>query len=65
MASKCTIQFDNNPFGIYYAGQVVTGTAELITTRPKTIRCKYSLFIPLLTSLPLTINKIYFYFILI
>uniref|UniRef100_T1PDC6 Arrestin (Or S-antigen) n=1 Tax=Musca domestica TaxID=7370 RepID=T1PDC6_MUSDO len=37
-SSKCTITFDNNPFGVYYAGQVVSGTAELVTTRPKTIR---------------------------
>ncbi|XP_075145422.1 arrestin domain-containing protein 3 [Haematobia irritans] len=37
-SSKCIITFDNNPFGVYYAGQVVSGTAELVTTRPKTIR---------------------------
>lgn len=42
MASKCTIIFDNNPLGVYYAGQTVSGVAELITTRPKTIRCGYN-----------------------
>ncbi|XP_039971137.1 arrestin domain-containing protein 3 [Bactrocera tryoni] len=41
MASKCTITFDNNPMGVYYAGQTVSGVAELITTRPKTIRSIY------------------------
>uniref|UniRef100_A0A1B0FBG2 Arrestin C-terminal-like domain-containing protein n=1 Tax=Glossina morsitans morsitans TaxID=37546 RepID=A0A1B0FBG2_GLOMM len=38
MSSKCTILFDNNPFGVYYAGQEVSGKVELITTRPKTVR---------------------------
>ncbi|XP_055856702.1 arrestin domain-containing protein 3 [Episyrphus balteatus] len=41
MASKCTIQFDNNPLGVYYAGQTISGVAELITARPKTIRSIY------------------------
>ncbi|XP_055906146.1 arrestin domain-containing protein 3 [Eupeodes corollae] len=41
MTSKCTIQFDNNPLGVYYAGQTISGVAELITTRPKTIRSIY------------------------
>lgn len=39
-SSECKITFDNNPFGVYYAGQIVSGVAELITNRPKTIRCK-------------------------
>ncbi|XP_030374566.1 arrestin domain-containing protein 3 [Scaptodrosophila lebanonensis] len=38
MSSKVTFAFDNNPLGVYYAGQVISGTAELITERPKTIR---------------------------
>lgn len=41
MTSKCNIQFDNNPLGVYYAGQTISGVAELITTRPKTIRSIY------------------------
>nr|XP_014098956.2 arrestin domain-containing protein 3 [Bactrocera oleae]XP_036233969.1 arrestin domain-containing protein 3 [Bactrocera oleae] len=41
MASKCIITFDNNPMGVYYAGQTVSGVAELTTTRPKTIRSIY------------------------
>lgn len=39
MSSKVNFSFDSI-LGVYYAGQVVSGTAELITERPKTIRCK-------------------------
>lgn len=39
MSSKVNFSFDN-VMGVYYAGQVVSGTAELITERSKTIRCK-------------------------
>ncbi|XP_053968993.1 arrestin domain-containing protein 1 [Anastrepha ludens] len=41
MSSKCTITFDNNPLGVYYAGQVVSGVAELTTKRTKIIRSIY------------------------
>ncbi|XP_032593257.1 arrestin domain-containing protein 2 isoform X2 [Drosophila grimshawi] len=40
MSSKVNFSFDNI-LGIYYAGQLVSGTAELITERPKTIRSIY------------------------
>ncbi|XP_016950508.1 arrestin domain-containing protein 1 [Drosophila biarmipes] len=38
MSSKVTFAFDNNPLGVYQAGQLISGTAELVTERPKTIR---------------------------
>jgi len=41
MSSKVTFAFDSNPLGVYQAGQLVSGTAELVTERPKTIRCKF------------------------
>ncbi|EDW66961.1 arrestin domain-containing protein 1 [Drosophila virilis] len=40
MSSKVNFNFDSI-LGVYYAGQVVSGTAELITERPKTIRSIY------------------------
>ncbi|KAH8374766.1 hypothetical protein KR200_005752 [Drosophila serrata] len=38
MSSKVNFVFDNNPLGVYQSGQVISGTAELVTERPKTIR---------------------------
>ncbi|KMZ04326.1 arrestin domain-containing protein 2 [Drosophila simulans] len=38
MSSKVNFVFDSNPLGVYQAGQLISGTAELITERPKTIR---------------------------
>ncbi|KAL7730675.1 hypothetical protein ACLKA6_003451 [Drosophila palustris] len=40
MSSKVNFSFDS-VLGVYYAGQVVSGTAELITERSKTIRSIY------------------------
>ncbi|XP_017873829.1 PREDICTED: arrestin domain-containing protein 2 isoform X1 [Drosophila arizonae] len=40
MSSKVNFSFDS-VLGVYYAGQIVSGTAELITERPKTIRSIY------------------------
>ncbi|XP_060648116.1 arrestin domain-containing protein 1 [Drosophila nasuta] len=40
MSSKINFTFDN-VLGVYYAGQIVSGTAELITERSKTIRSIY------------------------
>ncbi|KAH8358840.1 hypothetical protein KR093_002793 [Drosophila rubida] len=40
MSSKVNFSFEN-VLGVYYAGQVVSGTAELITERSKTIRSIY------------------------
>lgn len=38
MSTECTIRFDNNPHGVYYSGQLVSGACELVTTKQKTIR---------------------------
>ncbi|KAH8414028.1 hypothetical protein KR222_002607 [Zaprionus bogoriensis] len=40
MSSQVNFSFDS-ALGVYYAGQVVSGTAELITERSKTIRSIY------------------------
>ncbi|CAD7093280.1 unnamed protein product [Hermetia illucens] len=41
MSTECTIRFDNNPHGVYYSGQLVSGACELVTTKQKTIRAIY------------------------
>lgn len=38
MSSKCEVTFENNPDGVYYAGQTVAGEIKLTTAKPKTIR---------------------------
>ncbi|XP_055375284.1 arrestin domain-containing protein 17-like [Condylostylus longicornis] len=38
MSTTCNVLFDNNPSGVYFAGQNISGTVEIITTRPKNIR---------------------------
>lgn len=38
MSSQCVICFDNNENAVYYSGQTLLGTAEIITVKDKTIR---------------------------
>lgn len=38
MATKCVIHFDNNPQGVFYGGQLLSGTVQLITQKEKTVR---------------------------
>ena len=34
----CTIEFDNNPYGTYFAGQVVTGKVTIQSDKPKNVK---------------------------
>ncbi|XP_054741378.1 arrestin domain-containing protein 17-like [Anastrepha obliqua] len=38
MVVTCIIEFDNNPFGTYYAGQVITGRVTLNADKPKQVK---------------------------
>ncbi|XP_036225693.2 arrestin domain-containing protein 17 [Bactrocera oleae] len=38
MVVTCEIEFDNNPFGIYFAGQIMTGKITLQADMPKQVK---------------------------
>lgn len=66
MSSKCVFSFENNPLAVYSTGQLVSGTAELVTKRPKTIRGTFLIRIRLINYLQnsISINKILLKYVL-
>lgn len=38
MVVTCVIEFDNNPFGTYYGGQVIMGKVTLQADKPKQVK---------------------------
>lgn len=41
MVLGCEIDFKDNPFGIYYAGQVISGSVSLNADKEKLVKCKF------------------------
>lgn len=38
MVVTCVIEFDSNPFGTYFAGQIMTGKITLQADMPKQVK---------------------------
>lgn len=36
--ARCEVKFDNNPHGIYYSGQVLSGFVEITNDKARKIR---------------------------
>lgn len=46
MVVKCEVKFEQNPHGVFYSGQVMSGSVEITLDKPRTFKGHYSIAHP-------------------